>query len=153
MKRIYRRTNVLLSICRSWRRIREALVKMRNHGALLLGEKTWFSFGDKVSCWFQNKQWVFSPARWKVRIMSILLVELLDILVAYGWVNSCVLLRNRKVKSEATSRHLGRLCVRVARAENLRSMRGQGIWERTITFKKSWVDRKWQERSGRLESS
>lgn len=84
------------------RRPREALEKMRNYGALFLGEKTCVSYGDKVI----GTNHVL-PTRKAARYTGGLWVGKFLRTVTY-----------QEVTSESSSAELGRLCGRAARAEN-----------------------------------
>ncbi|KLJ12133.1 histidinol dehydrogenase [Blastomyces silverae] len=81
---------------------REALEKMRNYGAIFLGEKTCVSYGDKVI----GTNHVL-PTRKAARYTGGLWVGKFLRTVTY-----------QEVKSETASGELGRLCGRAARAEN-----------------------------------
>ncbi|KAL3455271.1 histidinol dehydrogenase [Aspergillus heterothallicus] len=80
---------------------REALVKMRNYGALFLGEKTCVSYGDK--CIGTNH---VLPTKGAARFTGGLWVGKYLKTVTY-----------QEVKDEKASGELGRLCGRAARAE------------------------------------
>ncbi|KKZ68841.1 histidinol dehydrogenase [[Emmonsia] crescens] len=81
---------------------REALEKMKNYGAIFLGEKTCVSYGDKVI----GTNHVL-PTRKAARYTGGLWVGKFLRTVTY-----------QEVKSETASGELGRLCGRAARAEN-----------------------------------
>ncbi|OJD13359.1 histidinol dehydrogenase [Emergomyces pasteurianus Ep9510] len=81
---------------------REALERMRNYGAIFLGEKTCVSYGDKVI----GTNHVL-PTRKAARYTGGLWVGKFLRTVTY-----------QQVESETSSGELGRLCGRAARAEN-----------------------------------
>ena len=97
---------------------REALTKMRNYGALFLGEKTCVSYGDKV--WFAD-------VKMKTLADSIQVIGTNHVLPTRGaarytgglWVGKYLkTVTYQEVKSATASGELGRLCGRAARVEN-----------------------------------
>ncbi|PGH04233.1 histidinol dehydrogenase [Blastomyces parvus] len=105
---------------------REALEKMRNYGAIFLGEKTCVSYGDKVI----GTNHVL-PTRKAARYTGGLWVGKFLRTVTY-----------QEIKSETASGELGRLCGRAARAENFEGHARSGDLRASQYLKDqhSWIE-------------
>ncbi|KAJ0381972.1 hypothetical protein COL922a_013485 [Colletotrichum nupharicola] len=104
---------------------REALQKMKQYGALFLGEKTCVSYGDK--CIGTNH---VLPTRKGARYSGGLWVE--------KYLKTCTY---QEVVSETASGELGRLCGRAARAENFEAHARSGDLRASTYLKDSisWI--------------
>lgn len=116
------------------RKPREALNKMRNYGALFLGEKTCVSYGDKV-----------------IGTNHVLPTKKAGRYTGGLWVGKYLKTQTyQEVVSENASGELGRLCGRASRAENFEGHARSGDLRSHLYLKDkySWIDEVMGQKSG-----
>lgn len=127
---------------------RVALEKMRNYGALFLGEKTCVSYGDKVSAFFEQP---LAALRLKLRLTGIQCIGTNHVLPTRKagrytgglWVGKYLKTQTyQEVLSDEASGELGRLCGRASRAENFEGHARSGDLRSHLYLgdKYSWIN-------------